>query len=125
MTNLDPTETPFSSVQWNFDPGSGPKLIVQSLTTGNTTGPGYEGRITLFRSNGSLELRNLKLTDSGEYKVSILDGVISKDGQTTLDVYGEGMLKAKIQLTCFSFLSFTAIYLFISSLYPSYNPLNK
>ncbi|XP_014908253.1 carcinoembryonic antigen-related cell adhesion molecule 6-like isoform X2 [Poecilia latipinna] len=87
MTNLDPTETPFSSVQWNFDPGSGPKLIVQSLTTGNTTGPGYEGRITLFRSNGSLELRNLKLTDSGEYKVSILDGVISKDGQTTLDVY--------------------------------------
>ncbi|XP_016523039.1 carcinoembryonic antigen-related cell adhesion molecule 5-like, partial [Poecilia formosa] len=86
-TNLNPTETPFSLVQWQADPGSGLELIVFSQTTGDTTGPGYEGRITLFRSTGSLELRNLKFSDSGEYIVSVQDGLVQKVGRTILDIY--------------------------------------
>uniref|UniRef100_A0A3B5QIV9 Ig-like domain-containing protein n=1 Tax=Xiphophorus maculatus TaxID=8083 RepID=A0A3B5QIV9_XIPMA len=86
-TNLNPTETPFTLVNWQVDTGSGLELIIISQTTGDTTAPEYEGRITLFRSTGSLELRNLKLSDSGEYIVSIQDGINQKTGRTTLNVY--------------------------------------
>ncbi|XP_032413172.1 carcinoembryonic antigen-related cell adhesion molecule 5-like [Xiphophorus hellerii] len=86
-TNLNPTETPFTLVNWQFDPGSRPQFIIISQTTGDTTAPEYEGRITLFRSTGSLELRNLKLSDSGEYIVSIQDGINQKLGRTILNVY--------------------------------------
>ncbi|XP_054903903.1 carcinoembryonic antigen-related cell adhesion molecule 6-like [Poeciliopsis prolifica] len=90
-TNLDPTETPFISVNWQFQAdasgSSGLELIIISQTTGDTITPAYEGRITLFRSTGSLELRNLKLSDSGDYIVIIQDGPIQKTGRTTLNVY--------------------------------------
>ncbi|XP_007550323.2 carcinoembryonic antigen-related cell adhesion molecule 6-like [Poecilia formosa] len=86
-TNLTSTETPFELVTWQLISGSTPKFIISSHTTVNTTGPEYEGRITLFRSTGSLELRNLKLSDSGEYIVTIQDGMDNPTGRTTLDVY--------------------------------------
>ncbi|KAM4568074.1 cell adhesion molecule CEACAM6-like [Fundulus diaphanus] len=73
-------------VVWNFNDNE--RSIITSLPTQNNTGPGYEGRITLFTSTGSLQLRNLALSDSGEYTVSILPvGENTQIGSTRLDIY--------------------------------------
>ncbi|KAM4581036.1 cell adhesion molecule CEACAM5-like [Odontesthes bonariensis] len=85
-TSLTPTETPFVSVTWRFSADPTPIIIAQP--TLNTTGPEYEDRITLFTSTRSLELRNLKLSDSGEYSVDITPtGEAAKSGRTRLAVY--------------------------------------
>ena len=91
-TNLSPTETSFQFVSWSF----GVINIITSDTTSNITGPQYEGRITLFTSTGSLELRNLKHNDSGEYTVAVRSaGEAVRQERTTLAVYGEKILKQK------------------------------
>ncbi|XP_041843432.1 carcinoembryonic antigen-related cell adhesion molecule 5 [Melanotaenia boesemani] len=81
-TTLTPTNTPFITILWKF----GVTTIISSDLTTNNTAPDYEGRITLFISTGSLELRNLKLSDAGEYGVTIYPGLL--EGKTTLTVYG-------------------------------------
>ncbi|XP_039475468.1 carcinoembryonic antigen-related cell adhesion molecule 6-like [Oreochromis aureus] len=82
-TTLTPTETPFLTLAWT----SGAKNIITSNTV-NITGPEYEGRITLFPSTGSLELRSLTLDDAGEYSVVIVPaGEAAEMGRTTLAVY--------------------------------------
>ncbi|KAM9797854.1 cell adhesion molecule CEACAM6-like [Neosynchiropus ocellatus] len=53
----------------------------------NNTGPQYEGRITLFRSTGSLELKNVSSNDGGTYSVSIVvSGGETRLGSTDLRV---------------------------------------
>ncbi|XP_033979831.1 carcinoembryonic antigen-related cell adhesion molecule 5-like [Trematomus bernacchii] len=81
-TTLTPG-TPFQSVTWKFG-----NEYIFTWNVNNFTEPGYEGRITFFMSTGSLELRNLALTDSGEYSVTIsLLGEPSMSGTTRLNVY--------------------------------------
>ncbi|MED6249661.1 hypothetical protein ATANTOWER_017680 [Ataeniobius toweri] len=88
-TNLNPTETPFLSINWQYYVvGSEFLPIINSQPMSNMTTAGYEGRITLFISTGSLELKNLNFSDSGEYSVSILPaGDFAKTGRITLDIY--------------------------------------
>lgn len=84
-TTLTPPDMPFLAVNWNF----GEKPLI-TYNVYNITEPEYEGRITLFMSTGSLELRNLTLTDRGEYSVVITPhGERNQQGATRLDVYGE------------------------------------
>ncbi|TNN23451.1 hypothetical protein EYF80_066428 [Liparis tanakae] len=84
-TTVTLPETQAVTIRWQF----GDKDIIY-FNLVNFTAPEYEGRITLFMSTGSLELRSLALHDSGEYSVSILQpGVLPMDGKTTLSVYGE------------------------------------
>uniref|UniRef100_A0A3P9ASE0 Ig-like domain-containing protein n=1 Tax=Maylandia zebra TaxID=106582 RepID=A0A3P9ASE0_9CICH len=105
-TTLTPTETQFLVVDWKLNLS---KVIIISTNLANNTGPEYEGRITLFPSTGSLELRSLTLNDIGEYSVSITqaDGT-SHVGRTTLEIHGEQILKsnnlvefsASVSLSC-------------------------
>ncbi|XP_024861518.1 carcinoembryonic antigen-related cell adhesion molecule 5 isoform X1 [Kryptolebias marmoratus] len=85
-TNVAPTEKPFLLVSWMF--GDSEKLIINSLPTENSSAPEYKDRITLFRFTGSLELGDLKLSDSGKYSVLIaeIDGNEER-GSTWLDIY--------------------------------------
>ncbi|XP_044063237.1 carcinoembryonic antigen-related cell adhesion molecule 5-like [Siniperca chuatsi] len=83
ITTLTPPEKPFLVVGWKF----GDRDII-TFNYVNITAPEYEGRITLFMSTASLELRNLTLNDSGEYRVNIFpQGEPFKDGSTRLEVY--------------------------------------
>ncbi|XP_036931227.1 carcinoembryonic antigen-related cell adhesion molecule 16-like [Acanthopagrus latus] len=82
-TTLTPSEKPFLSVSWSF---KGMNIITS--TSVNVTEPGHANRISLDRTTGSLELRNLVLEDNGEYAVTIIpDGGLQKQGKITLNVY--------------------------------------
>ncbi|XP_030250582.1 carcinoembryonic antigen-related cell adhesion molecule 5-like isoform X2 [Sparus aurata] len=79
-TVIPPART-FSFVQWQFK-----DIVIINTATGVTAG--YAGRVTLFDTTGSLELRNLVLSDSGEYNVvTISQNGSEKSGNTTLEVY--------------------------------------
>ncbi|XP_039475537.1 carcinoembryonic antigen-related cell adhesion molecule 5-like [Oreochromis aureus] len=83
-TALTPTEKPFKSVNWSFNFS---KLIIVVINSEETIGPEYEGRITFFPSNASLELRSLTLNDTGPYSVNIVQDGILPSGRTTLVIY--------------------------------------
>lgn len=101
-TTLPPTEIPFLNVEWHF----GTTSIISSRDNNNQTAPEFEGRITLFISTGSLELRNVTLEDIGEYRVNIIphEG-IGKAGSTRLNVY-EPVSDVKINVSSTELVEF-------------------
>jgi hypothetical protein len=87
FTIVNPPNAPFRVVIWT---ANGTNVITSGGNLDDDIGTGYAGRITLNSTTGSLELRNLVLSDTGEYVVSIITvGHGSKEGSTTLRVYGE------------------------------------
>ncbi|XP_052002466.1 carcinoembryonic antigen-related cell adhesion molecule 20-like [Xyrauchen texanus] len=76
---------PFVAIEWSF--GS-VDTIIRVLPNGNLIlGKGYEDRISLNQTTLSLELRNLTLTDSGNYRLSVFTESESAAGETLLYVF--------------------------------------
>lgn len=85
ITNLSPPAQPFIRISWSV---GGANIIISS--SDDSIGPGYGDRITLNKTTGSLELRNLTLADSGEYRVAITTATAETiNGSTELVVYGK------------------------------------
>ena len=94
-TTLTPPEK-LRTIGWTFG-----NRNIMIFNHENTTAPEYEGRITLFTSSGSLELRNLTPNDSGEYRVIIFPETGPRmDGCTRLEVYGEQILHMLYHFKC-------------------------
>uniref|UniRef100_A0A667ZJZ6 Ig-like domain-containing protein n=1 Tax=Myripristis murdjan TaxID=586833 RepID=A0A667ZJZ6_9TELE len=86
-TTVTPPEKPFLVVAWSFNSGSGDRNVITS-TTSDVIGPGYENRITLDRSTGFLELRNLTMNDTGEYSTVVTpDGGELMSGACRLEIF--------------------------------------
>ncbi|XP_055084052.1 hemicentin-1-like [Periophthalmus magnuspinnatus] len=81
-TSVQPTGTPFLAVTWSFN---GITNIITS-TDIDVVGSGYENRITLDKTTGSLMLGNLTEKDSGKYELIIIT-------QTGLQHHGTAELK--------------------------------
>ncbi|XP_041650199.1 HEPACAM family member 2-like [Cheilinus undulatus] len=98
FTTVSPPAGPFALINWLF----GNKPIIIATPDPGTPFPGYEGRVTIFPDTGSLELRNLSLSDSGEYTVRILTSA-DHAGTTTLEVVGAAGLQTSerwLELQC-------------------------
>lgn len=82
-TSVKPATEPFLTVTWSF---SGIINVITS-TSVDVVGHGYENRITLDKSTGSLVLRNLTEKDSGEYELIIIpQGAGKIQGTVKLEV---------------------------------------
>ncbi|KAE8289014.1 Carcinoembryonic antigen-related cell adhesion molecule 5 Carcinoembryonic antigen [Larimichthys crocea] len=88
-TSVKPTTEPFMALLWTF---SGTINIITS-TSADIVGQGYEGRIILDKSTGSLVLKNVTEKDSGEYELIIIpygaeqiQGTAKLEVQTTVSV---------------------------------------
>lgn len=67
-TSVKPTAEPFLALTWSFN---GTTNVITS-TSVDVVGQGYESRIVLEKSTGSLVLMNLTEKDSGEYELLII-----------------------------------------------------
>jgi len=91
LTTLSPTETPLHTFSWSFQPDAGQKIFIATISTGvSTITPEYNGRISWNQLTASLELYNLTLKDSGQYKVTVYQtGGQLQNGECDLLMYGE------------------------------------
>uniref|UniRef100_A0A8C8F4F1 Ig-like domain-containing protein n=1 Tax=Oncorhynchus tshawytscha TaxID=74940 RepID=A0A8C8F4F1_ONCTS len=84
FTIVNPPSAPFRVVAWT---ANGTNVITSGGGEADDIGTGYVGRITLNSTTGSLELRNLVLSDTGEYVVNIFAVGQPNEGTATLRVY--------------------------------------
>ncbi|XP_074509271.1 cell adhesion molecule CEACAM1-like [Sebastes fasciatus] len=83
-TSVKPAAQPFMALAWSFN---GTTNVITS-TSVDVVGQGYENRITLDKSTGSLVLRNLTEKDSGEYELMIIPhGAGQIQGTAKLEVW--------------------------------------
>ncbi|XP_065116800.1 cell adhesion molecule CEACAM6-like [Paramisgurnus dabryanus] len=86
---LAPEDPPYTSLQiylitWTF----GGVTILFSNAAGTSVSPDYEGRVNLDRTTAALELKNLRLNDSGPYRLTVTTSDLQNHaGQPSLKVY--------------------------------------
>ncbi|KAK2910044.1 hypothetical protein Q8A73_007759 [Channa argus] len=109
-TSVKPATEPFIALTWSLN-GT---INVITSTRVDVLGPGYENRITLDKSTGSLVLKNLTEKDSGEYELIIIPQeaeqiqgtakleVIPKVSRPTIACPTEGLIEGKssVNLSC-------------------------
>ena len=89
-TILDSTDDSYMKIAWTVN-GSD-IIILTNLTTSalNVTEPGYEDRISLDTSTGSLQLTGLTSGDRGNYSVEFSTSAeVILNGFTELNLHGE------------------------------------
>uniref|UniRef100_A0A8C1PK29 Ig-like domain-containing protein n=1 Tax=Cyprinus carpio TaxID=7962 RepID=A0A8C1PK29_CYPCA len=80
----NPPSTSINTVQWHF----GTTLILTALSDSTTIVPAYRDRVSFDRNTLALELRNLRLEDSGTYKLTVIPSAGAQlTGETTLQVF--------------------------------------
>ncbi|XP_073667811.1 cell adhesion molecule CEACAM6-like [Paramisgurnus dabryanus] len=72
-------------IAWAF----GVDNIISFNNGENKVSQEYEGRVNLNTTTAALELKNLRLNDSGSYKLTVITTSQTSTGQTSLKVYGE------------------------------------
>ncbi|KAM9353506.1 cell adhesion molecule CEACAM5-like [Symphorus nematophorus] len=109
-TSLKPATEPFLALTWSFN---GTTNVITS-TSVDVVGKGYENRVTLDKTTGSLVLKNLTEKDSGEYEVIIIPFgaqqiqgtaklvVLTKVSKPTIACPTENLIEGKtsVNLTC-------------------------
>ncbi|KAJ8268380.1 hypothetical protein COCON_G00135520 [Conger conger] len=86
-TTVDPETEKFVVVTWVFNSGSGPISIISSAV-GVNLNDAYKDRVEFDRTSGSLVLRDVTTSDTGDYSLSLVqeDGA-QIPGETRLTVY--------------------------------------
>ncbi len=86
----NPPSTSIDIIQWYF----GTTFILSSLSGSATIASAYRDRASFNRNTLALELWNLRLNDSGIYRLTVLftDGQ-QLTGETSLQVFGECVKK--------------------------------
>lgn len=83
-TTVPPQGPPLTLIDWKFN---GKTIIFFNEIIMIT--PGYEDKANISLLTGALELRNLTVNDSGQYRVIITPRQQpSQEGAATLNVYG-------------------------------------
>lgn len=84
-TTLTAQEAPFTVIDWKFK-----DTTIIYFNEAIVVTPEYKDKANITMNTGSLELRDLTVNDSGQYRVIITPRKqSSREGATTLNVYGE------------------------------------
>lgn len=88
-TSVKPSAEPFLALTWSVN---GTTNVITS-TSVDVVGKGYENRVTLDKSTGTLVLSNLTAKDSGEYELIIIPlGAQQLQGTVKLEVLSKYVL---------------------------------
>ncbi|XP_049586476.1 carcinoembryonic antigen-related cell adhesion molecule 5-like [Syngnathus scovelli] len=88
-TTVPPPAEPFLVITWSVtDMHGATRIFISSSSVANVTAPEYRDRITLLRHTGSLELRNVSLRDTGNFRITIVPAVGGhQNGNCKVDVH--------------------------------------
>ncbi|KTG02658.1 hypothetical protein cypCar_00022266 [Cyprinus carpio] len=86
----NPPSTSIFTIQWHFET----TVILTALSDSTAIFPAYRDRVSFDINTLALELRNLRLDDSGTYRLTVIPSAGDLlTGETSLQVFGECVAK--------------------------------